>query len=415
MQRLQGTAIAAIIALTSCSDGAGGMGPSATAGAPTALTAAAPQKKHLVKLVVRFVLPRRRHVRGRVYPKYISPSSESIAISLNTVNGGSPPAGLVTQVITNLTFSGAKPACSGKPTTCTASGPSVPPGTDNLSLVIYDRQQTVTRCPCVGNVLSEDTQNFTITPGQTNSLVATLQGVPASFSFGGTLGSGTGGTAFSNRAVTVNVYDADANLISGTYANPVTVTDGESDGFGATNLAVNGGSKASSVIVDAASDAVDLNYSGLAIAPVNFSVSATGATTFNQTFSTSNVDPSSICAAGADICATAPTNPTVNLYAASGPGSAATLTVTQNGWTNYSHDAGESNTCSPYATLALTTSTSSNGGKGSIYTATALSTATTAGSCTITFTGGDATHYNEAVTLTFTTTSIIVNGRPRRR
>jgi hypothetical protein len=409
MRRLFGSTVAATIALAACNSGM--VGPGATVGAPTALTAATAQKKHLATLVVHFVLPR-RHVRGGLYPQYISPSSKSIAISLNTVNGGRPPAGLVTQVITNLTFTGTHPTCSGTPLTCTAFGPAVPPGTDNLSLAIYDRQQTVVRCPCAGNVLSEEAQNFTITRGQTNVLHATLEGVPASFDFGGTLGTGTGGTAFSNRALTVNVYDADANLISGTYANPVTITDGESDGFGATNLAIGAGIAASSVTVHASADSVDLSYSGLAIAPVPFSISATGANTFNQTFGTSNVNPSSVCKdGGASICATTPTNPTVNLYANSGTGSTATLTVTQNGWTNYSHDAAESDTCSPYATLSLTTSTAGNGGNGSIYTANALSTATAAGSCTITFKGGDPANHSEAVTLTFTTTSITVNAR----
>jgi hypothetical protein len=411
MKRPQGAVIAAIVALASCSSGASGLAPSITTEAPPAPTSAAAQKKHLVKLVVHFALPRRRHHRGKLYPRYISPSSASIVISLNAVNGSPPPAGLVTQVITNLTFGGANPTCSGTPAACTAFGPSVPPGTDNLSLTIYDQKQTVNSCPCAGNVLSEDAQNFTVTPGRSNALVATLQGVPASFTFNGTLGSGTGGTAFSNRVLTVNAYDADDNVIGGTYANPVTVTDGESDGFGATNLAVNGGSTASSVVVGAATDTVDLNYSGLAIAPVAFSISAAGATTFNQTFGTNNVNPSSVCAGGAHICATTPTNPTVNLYATSGTGSTATLTVTQAGWTNYSHDVSESDTCSPYGTISLTTPTSSNGENGSIYTATALSTATNPGSCTITFTGGDPANHSEAVQLTFTTTTIIVNGR----
>jgi hypothetical protein len=418
MKRLIGTALGALMALSACSGGIGSLGSGAGMGAPPVASGAGLKKKRLVKLVVRFAFPRHRRRRafGRFAPEYISASSESIAITLNTVNGSSPPAGLTAQVITNLTFSGGSPTCTGSPASCTVLGPSVPPGTDSLSLVIYDRRQTVNSCPCAGNILSEKTQNFTVTPGQTNALSVALEGVPASFSFGGTLGGGTGGTAFTNRPLTVSVDDADGNLITGTYFNPVTVTDGEADGLGATNLSVNGGSTASSVLVHASTDSVDLNYSGLAIAPVHFSASASGATTFDQTFSTSNANPSSVCSdGGADICATTPTNPTVDLYTTSGTGSTATLTATQPGWTNtgFVRDVGESDTCGSFATISLTKSTSSNGGNGSIYTATALNTASTAGTCTITFKGGDPANHSEAVTLTFTTSSIGVNVRRR--
>lgn len=396
MRRLLGVAAAAAFTLSACGGDSAGL---TAMPAPAAMTSAA----RLVTLVLQIAVPPsaghgRRH---GLHPRYVSPSSKSIAIDVTRINGGPPPAGLATQTVTNLAD------CSNG---CTVRGPSVPAGSATLALAIYDKAQTVHACPCAGKVLSQLSQTFTISAGMANSLRATLQGVPASFDFGNTLGSGTGGTAIVSRTLTVNVYDADGNAIAGEYANPVTVSDRESsnDALAATNVKVNGGAAASSVTLKASTDTVKFNYSGLAIAPVPFSASASGATTFHQTFATSNAGPSSQCGGDPTVCATVPTNPTVNLYATSGTGSTATLTASQTGWTNagYLKDVTETDDCGAYATIALATATAANGGNGSIYTATALNSAAAAGSCTVRFKGGDATDHSEAITLTFTTSSV---------
>jgi hypothetical protein len=413
MKKLLGVAIAGAFALSACS----GTGNTNTF-APTSSNAignvsssqgsvdaaSKSRHRHLVRLLIHIKVPKVRHGKKthRLHPDYISPYSQSITVTLNTVNGSAPPSGLLTSTTTNITN------CTNG---CTVLGPSVPPGSDNLSFTVYDAQNGS------GNPLSSLTQDFTVTPGQANALSATLEGVPASISF--TLPSGTAGTVINSTTVAFSVLDADGNQITGStaLANGVTLTDGESDGLNATSLAVNGGTPSSTVTIDKPTDTLKFKYSGLAIASTSVNASGTGLTPSSSPFTVTSTNPSSACSdGGAGVCATTPTNPTINLYTNSGTGSTATLTTTQTGWTNsgYLQDVTESDNCSSYATVAKSTSTNP-GGAGTVFTVATSGTPSSAGSCTITLTGGGNSSQNsESVTLTYTTSSIGVNARHRR-
>jgi hypothetical protein len=68
-------------------------------------------------------------------------------------------------------------------------------------------------------------------------IAVTLNGAPASFTISG-VPAGAAGTAFSGPAtLSVVAKDTDGNTILGTYAQTVTLTDG--DATGATNASVN--------------------------------------------------------------------------------------------------------------------------------------------------------------------------------
>ncbi len=410
MKRFHVTIVTAALALSACGGGTppgGGAGtvPNAVAPAFGSSQASQPEidasNKHraFVKTAFFLTVPKHRHKhheRGGMHPGYISAGSASIVISLLAVAGGaSPPPGLLTQTTTNLTN------CSSG---CTVYGPAVPVGQDQLELQIFDAQNGT------GNVLSEQDQTFTISPGVQNNLSVVLEGVPASFTLG--VPAGNADTA-STPAVSFAALDADGDTISGTYWHPVTIST--NDATGAAPLALNGGMPATSVQTQSSTDSIALTYSGLAIPSPTLTASATGATQATATFVVHNQNPSSTCSdGGALICATTPTNPTINLYATSGTGSSATLLATQAGFTDspYGKTISESDNCSAIATVGSGPATPSP--NGTQFTVATAAGASAPGSCTITLTGGDPTHKSESVTVTYTTSGIGVNARHAR-
>jgi hypothetical protein len=403
MKKLLGLFVTALFALSACGGNNAGIAPSPTGLVPAAASngaASADHRRHRKLVRTKFFIKvPRRHKRkhkpkhGAASPAYISPSSQSITIVLNTVNGNSPPSGLLTSATTNL---------SGCSSGCTVYGPSVPPGSDNLSLTIYDAANGS------GNVLSQATKTFTITPGQANSPTVTLEGVPHSFTIG-TLASATAGTAFSPaQAFTVTVKDFDGNTITGTYANAVTVAD--SDASGASTLSVNSGAASTSVQLTKDSDTIALGYSGLAIVPATISVSAAGATTASAGFTPTLNAIGYTCNGGGagDTTECDPTLGQIDLYAASGTGSSATFTLSEIGWSNSPYDktftATPGGSCSTIGTVSTTDHLT--------FTATTAASPS-AGSCIVTMNDGAGQSY--PVTLTYTTSGIGINSKHYHR
>lgn len=148
-------------------------------------------------------------------PKYISPSTLSIAISVN----GDPA------VAQDITTGG--PNCNTptviSPTTCTVTF-NAPPGNDQFTITTYDQPNTGSP-PFTGNILSQTTFTQMINAGVANVVTATLGGFPAtltvspltdsSYLIGSTL---SGFTSYFTEAhhIAVVTYDADNNPIVGT-------------------------------------------------------------------------------------------------------------------------------------------------------------------------------------------------------
>jgi sugar lactone lactonase YvrE len=114
-------------------------------------------------------------------PKYISTATQSIIITLTSVNGA-PYTGTPAAIATNLAPS--NPACTSSAAglTCTATATAIP-GSDMYNVVAYDTAQTsASPMTPAGNVLSQSTVPLTIVAGQTNTLATplVLNGVAAS-------------------------------------------------------------------------------------------------------------------------------------------------------------------------------------------------------------------------------------------
>ena len=152
-------------------------------------------------------------------PKYISPSTLGVAI---TVYGalGTPPPGPT--MLADL--SSGSPLCTNNPDTSRTCALAVlaPIGNDNFTVTTYD--QTPLGSTPRGNILSTVTLQFVIVAGQTNTIPLTLSGVPATIVL-----SPIGFVVPPNQANTftfnVNVKDADGNVIigPGNYTQPIVL------------------------------------------------------------------------------------------------------------------------------------------------------------------------------------------------
>jgi hypothetical protein len=361
MTRIQSVVLACAMMLAACSSGA-----ISTAPPPRGVGG-------LVSTSFTFVLAKTAAAAKR-RPQYLTTRVQSVRIALNTVNGGAPPAGLTTNVTTNITLS----ACP-----CTIPGPSVPPGTDTFTLTTYDAQSGS------GNVISTASPSYTITAGTVNDNTVTLNGVPATLAISG-VATATAGTAFASpQSFTVNAKDADGNTILGTYAVPITLTDDDASGATAINTA--GADSPPSGELIGSSDTATLGYNGRAISPVTISASASGASSASATFAPAlqAIAYSGPVSSG---------NPEIDLFATSGNGSSDTFTASELGLTNTPFN-GTLNVslaggCGNIATVSPAS--------GTAFTISAVAIPS-AGSCTLTI--GDGFGQTKAVTLTYTTSS----------
>ncbi|HTV74955.1 MAG TPA: hypothetical protein VME66_14750 [Candidatus Acidoferrales bacterium] len=359
-------------------------GCSGGSSASTPVPVPSPSAAVLVPTVFTFQLPPQTSSSSARRPEYITANIESVRIVLDTVNGNAPPGGLTTSVTTNLTLS----SCP-----CAVPGPQVPPGTDVFTITTYDAQSGG------GNVVSTASPSYTIVAGAANSHTVTLDGVPASFTISG-LPSGTAGTAFGTpQSFTLSVKDADNNVIIGTYANSVTISDSDTSSLTeGTALAVNGGNAATSVTSTSSSDTFTLSYGGLAIAPATLTASASGATSGTATFTPTLQPIVYTPGSGAN-----GSGQEIDFYATSGTGSSGSFTVSEVGFSNSPYDESFTESLGSGCSTIATASPSS----GTTFTATAVGSPS-AGSCTLSVADGGL-HSALSVTLTYTTYSFGVN------
>jgi hypothetical protein len=225
----------------------------------------------------------------------------------------------------------------------------------------------------------------------------------------GKLPKADAGTAFKKpQPITLQAIGTNNKPISGAYATPVSLRD--SDKLKGTELLVNNKPASKSNPVTASTDVITLKYTGLAIAPATFSAKSKGVKTAKTKFTPKL----------ADIVYSGPTvngAPEIDLYSTTPAtqGFSGAFTVTQKGWSGkfkkaftYAFEgiSGKTNNCpGPSGAYSVTPPSKR---VATDYTVSATSNAG-AGECLMTMTGGGDKKL--AITLTFTTSGIVINGR----
>lgn len=227
--RLRHVAALLVAALLAACGGGGGGTPSSLPAAPTG--SGAPANAQFT-----ITIPPKAAQSVPRNPKYISASTESVVITLVSVNGN-PYASTTTapaSLATNLTPSSPNCAPSGGNLVCTAAATAVA-GSDLYSIATYDATQTSTSPTTpAGNLLSQGSTTLTVTTGQTASTTLALNGVAASLAIAFTTNahvSGSQGAGYAivgnqPRTFTVTAMDADGNTIIGPGAPTYTVSSG---------------------------------------------------------------------------------------------------------------------------------------------------------------------------------------------
>jgi len=395
--------LATALALSACGGGGGASAPAAPLSAPTAAPTTAPSAGYVTPkftIVVPAAAP--ASVRGRRAPQFVSTGTQSITITITN-----PPAGLTpTSVTTNI--SGA--SCAGG---CTVNGPPSPPGqNDQFSLTTFDAPGGV------GNPLDTGQASLVPVVGQANSASVTMQGIPASIVLQNPA-SLIAGTAGQSEPFIVTVKDHAGETITGTYANPVTITDPDSDHINGTSLnATIVFPLGAAATLLASTDTLSLVYNGLAENPVTFTSSAggvSGPSAGTATF-TPTLQPVSWVSGPTSLAAGSPKG--IDLFTSdstSNVGYTGTESYSEPGFTNapYNKQLGVTgaSACAAFATLA----TGPNSAGATPFTATSIASPV-AGLCTLTVTDNLTDQPNTLPTfvVTYTTSSVGADGKRRR-
>ena len=221
-------------------------------------------------LTIRIRIPKTRLHRGEA-PRFISAATKGMTMAFKGPSTYS-------QVI-NLTPS--DPRCTGIPLTCTIAV-TLLAGSYTVTIDTYDKAPVSGRIPAGANLLSTaKNAPFTMAGGITNTIGITLDGVPASLAVSG-LPSGTIGTPTAATPFSVTAKDADGNLITGSYDQPVMLSD--NDHSGATTIATSGSDHPPAGKLLSSSDVATMAYTGGSILAATIAASATGANSGNATF-----------------------------------------------------------------------------------------------------------------------------------
>jgi hypothetical protein len=363
-------AVFAAISIAACSgQSATQLLPAANAGFPTSDGVSVPDKAAAPNVFI------------KLNKASVPPGSVSVTITLTKV--GKKAVKPAKKTTTNLT------KCSAG---CTVPGPVSAAGSDTFTIAVFNAKSGK------GKILRSGTLVGKVKATKTTLTAKTLAGTVATVAVGSA--TGASGTA-SAPVITVTAKDASNNILTGTFANTFTITD--ADTSGATTLTGGASGTTTSRTFTASTQSLVVNYTGLAIAPVALNPGGTGITGTAGTFTVTNAD----IVAG---IVPAPTTPLeIDLYATSGTGSSATLTLTQAGWSgafarNFTYAtaaSGATPNCSSYGITPAS-------GAASVYTISATGSAV-AGTCAMTVTGGGGR--TKVITLTYSSTSIGINGR----
>ncbi|MDP9105437.1 MAG: hypothetical protein M3N49_05845 [Candidatus Eremiobacteraeota bacterium] len=259
-------------------------------------------------------------------PKYVSPNSAKLVVTVLTVNGNAPtatqvPAGLNPSTFALTTGPGGNCTASPSGETCTVTIPA-PTGQVTYQFDVFD---------IANNELSTNTLTYIIAAGSSPNLQAQLNGIVSTVTV--TAPTLAAGTSFSGP-ITVQAFDASGALIVGPapYNNPFTLTD--NDATGATSL-TDGGTTALVVTVAGPNDVVILNFDGEDIDP--FTISATVPGKAAATAGTVNVTHSPVTFPGTPNDTQRTTDPNYNqpTVALTAIPQTAQFTAAQVGWSDH--------------------------------------------------------------------------------
>jgi hypothetical protein len=248
---LRAVAVASLILLAGCGGGSSTSPPQGPVQTPAPTAPPVPGTATLTIGVPRSGSSARRA------PKAAASTASSLVVTVKSVDGQPPTAAQVPgpnpQTIPLSTAPGGNCTTSSSGETCTVTIPA-PPGQVTYQFDVLDAS---------GNKLATTTVTFTITPGTTPHLSAPILGLVATVVV--TAPTLTAGTPFAGP-ITVQAFDAGGTQIVGSapFANPFTLTDG--DTTGATSLTANN-TTGSVVTINTPNDAVVLNSSGTADDP----------------------------------------------------------------------------------------------------------------------------------------------------
>jgi len=313
--------------------------------------------------------------------------------------------------------------------TCTIYGPPIPPGMDTLGVTEYAEEPTGDPLAEPGGAHAVATSSSTATPAQSNpsfTIVAgednqisiTLYGVPSVLTAGVRLTlelhAGLGYSDELGLLSDVGVADYLGNSITGEYSEPVTITDSDTAAY-ATSLSLDGPSSAAAT--ETLNSSTDLGnlvayYGGLAEVDPTITVTAAGGAVTSGPTKPFHINLNPIVVTpGSSYAAETQTTDEIDLFAESGTGSTAAVTLSEHGWSDspwnqtFSYTAGMCSVGTPAATYVLTSTDNLT------FTDTAPASAAP-GICPVTFTdfiGGQSV----TETLTYTETTIGVNKKNR--
>ncbi|MGD1065960.1 MAG: hypothetical protein ABR975_04025 [Vulcanimicrobiaceae bacterium] len=344
-------ALGAVLALAACGGGGGGTGPTSVPGGSSASPTPTPASTSgYARPTFTIVIPSGASSNARG-PKFVSAGALSVSIALTSDSAGIAVGSLTPNpAVTNVNGTTGINCNTG----CTVTGPPSPPGTDGYTITLY------TAANAGGTALDTASQSYTIAEGSSNAESMTLEGIVATLSFTAlptTWSAGTANGGGAGLTVSVTALDALGNTITGTYENPVTLTDPDTNGDGTRLVAAtcpgayptgNTAISATTASFTSSTSTATFCYGGLAENPITLTASATGATSGTRGFSPILNLPTSSTTTGAFVGTDA------QLSAPTGTGSTGAITWSESGWTT-----------TPYnQTLAVDTSaeTCSTGG-----------------------------------------------------
>jgi len=259
-------------------------------------------------------------------PRYVSPNSAKLVVTVLSVNGSAPSATQVPPALNPSSFPlttapGGNCTTSANGETCTVTIPA-PTGQVTYQFDVFD---------IANNKLSTNTLTYTIAAGSSPNLQAQLNGIVSTVTV--TAPTLTAGTSFSGP-IAVQAFDASGALIVGPapYNNPFTLTD--NDASGATSL-TDGGTTGLVVTVGTPNDVVILNFDGEDIDP--FTISATVPGKASATAGTVNITHSPVTFPGTPNDTQRTTDPNYNqpTVALTAIPQTAQFTAAQVGWSDH--------------------------------------------------------------------------------
>lgn len=260
--------VAAILLLVLAGCGGGGSSTAPHAAAPTATPTAPAQSavnRGTAPATITISIPSATTTQARS-PKYVSPSAQSISISVYPVVGG-VIAGSPSQTV-NQDLTTSSPGCTGgSPNVCIITF-AAQIGTDAFGITLY--QNVGEGGAVLSQLAATAATERNIVEGQTNAVLPlVLNGVPASITVSATATTFHGGTP-TGIPYTVVVADASGNTIIGTapFTTPITPTSSDGTAF-----------SFSPPTMTSPSTAVTLQYNGNATALTNTFGATAGAVT----------------------------------------------------------------------------------------------------------------------------------------